>query len=58
MTEYLSMKPYKVQFVQKLDEEDSRIELICVKTLISTLEDNDTQESLVFLMKLLSIYLD
>ena len=54
MTQYLSLKPYKAQFIQKLDDEDFQDRVDMCKTLMSTLEDNGTQESP---MKLLSVYL-
>ena len=46
MTEHLSLKPYKVQFVQELYEEDmqDRVEM-CI-TLIPMLEDNQIQQNL------------
>jgi hypothetical protein len=48
MTEYLSLKPYKVQFVQELYEEDlqDRIEMCTI--LIPMLQDKNTQENLFF----------
>jgi hypothetical protein len=48
MTEYLSLKPYKVQFVQELHEEDlqDRIEMCTI--LIPMLQDKNTQENLFF----------
>ena len=51
MTEYLSLKSYKPQFVQKLDEEDFQNRVEMWKTLTPMLEDNDTQEILFFFDK-------
>ena len=45
MTEHLSLKPYKMQFVRELYEED-RVEMC--KTLIPMLEDNQIQQNLFF----------
>ena len=46
MTEYLSLKTYKVQFVQKLDEEDFQDRVDMCITLVPMVEYNDPQESL------------
>ena len=43
MTEHLSLKPYKVQFVQELYEEDMQDRVEMSKTLIPMLEDNQIQ---------------
>ena len=48
MTEHLSLKPYKVQFVQQLYEEDLQDKVEMCKTLISMLEDSHMQENLFF----------
>ena len=48
MIEYLLLKPYNAQFVQKLDEEDLQDRVPMWKTLMPMLEDNDTYESLSF----------
>ena len=48
MTEYLSLKHYKVPFIQKLNEEDFQDRVEMCQTLIPMLEDNNTQESLLF----------
>ncbi|CAM4845930.1 unnamed protein product [Rotaria magnacalcarata] len=48
MTEHLSLKPYKVQFVQKLYEEDMQDRVEMCKTLIPMLEDNHIQQNLFF----------
>ena len=48
MIEYLLLKPYNAQFVQKLDEEDLQDRVQMWKTLMPMLEDNDTHESLSF----------
>ena len=48
MTEYVSLKPYKVQFVQELYEEDMHDRVEMCKTLISMLEDNQIQQNLFF----------
>jgi hypothetical protein len=47
MTEYLSLKPYKVQFVQELHEEDLQDRVEMCATLIPMLE-NDIQRNLYF----------
>ena len=47
MTEYLSLKPYKAQFVQKLGKEDFQDRAETSKTLMPMAEDN-TQEGLFF----------
>ena len=49
MTEHLSLKPYKVQFVQELYEEDMQDRVEMCKTLIPMLEDNQIQQNLFFL---------
>ena len=47
MTEHLSLKPYKVQFVQELYEDmQDRVEMC--KTLVPMLEDNQIQQNLFF----------
>ena len=46
MTELLSSKPYKAQFVQKRDEEDFQDRVEVRKTLIPIIEDNSTREGL------------
>ena len=48
MTEHLSLKPYKVQFVQELYEEDMQDRLEMCKTLIPMLEDKQIQQNLFF----------
>ena len=48
MTEHLSLKPYKVQFVQELYEEDMQVRVEMCKTLIPMLEDNQIQQNLFF----------
>mgnify|MGYP001047299604 CR=1 FL=1 len=48
MTEYLLLKPYKVQFVQQLYEEDFQDRVEMCKTLISMLANHDIQENLFF----------
>ena len=48
MTEHLSLKPYKVQFVQELYEEDMQDRVEMCKTLIPMLEDNQIQQTLFF----------
>lgn len=48
MTEYLSLKPYKVQFVQKLYEEDFEDRVEMCRTLIPMLQDPNTQENIFF----------
>lgn len=48
MTEYLSMKPYKMQFVQELHEEDLQDRVEMCKTLMPMLQEKDTQENLFF----------
>ena len=48
VTEYLSLKPYKAQFVQKINEEDFQDRVQMCQTLTPMQEDNDTQESLFF----------
>ncbi len=45
MTEYLSLKPYKAQFVQKLYEEDFQDRVKMCKIPIPMLQDNDIQEN-------------
>ncbi len=45
MTEYLSLKPYKAQFVQKLYEEDFQDRVEMCKIPIPMLQDNDIQEN-------------
>ncbi len=49
MTEYLLMKPLKVQFVQQLYEEDLQNRIEICKTLVLMLEDINTQENFFFL---------
>lgn len=58
MTEYLSLKPYKVQFVQQVYEEDFQDRVGMCKTLIPMLENIDTQERFFFRMKLHFIWMD
>jgi hypothetical protein len=48
MTEYLSLKPYKVQFAQELYEEDLQGRIEMCQTLIPMLQDKDTQENFFF----------
>ena len=48
MTEYLSLKPCKMQFVQELYEEDMQDRVEMCKTLIPMLEDNQIQQNLFF----------
>ena len=48
ITEHLSLKPYKVQFVQELYEEDMLGKFEMCKTLIPMLEDNQIQQNLFF----------
>ena len=48
MTEHLSLKRYKVQFVQELDEEDMQDRVEMCKTLIPMLENNQIQQNLFF----------
>ncbi|CAF4486600.1 unnamed protein product [Rotaria sp. Silwood2] len=46
MTEHLSLKPYKAQFVQQLFEEDMQDRVEMCKTLTPMLEDNHIQQDL------------
>ena len=48
ISEHLSLKPYKVQFVQELYEEDMQDRVEMCKTLIPMLEDNQIQQNLFF----------
>ncbi|CAF3282756.1 unnamed protein product [Rotaria socialis] len=57
MTEHLSLKPYKVQFVQELYEEDMQDRVEMCKTLIPMLEDNHIQQNL-FLSDEATFYLN
>ena len=45
MTEHLSLKPYKVQFVKQLYEEDLQDRVEMCKTLMPMLEDSHMQEN-------------
>ena len=57
MTEHLSLKPYKVQFVQEIYEEDIQDRVEMCKTLIPMLEDNRIQQNL-FLSDEATFYLN
>ncbi|CAF3419729.1 unnamed protein product [Rotaria sp. Silwood2] len=48
MTEHLSLKPYKAQFLQQLYEEDMQDRVEMCKTLTPMLEDNHIQQNLFF----------
>lgn len=48
MTDYLLLKPYKVQFVQELYEENLQDRVEMCTTLLPMLEDEDIQENLFF----------
>jgi hypothetical protein len=48
VTEYLLLKPYKVEFVQQLFEEDLQDRVEMCKVLIPILQDNAIQENLFF----------
>ena len=56
MTEYLLLKPYKTQFVQKTDEENFEDRVKMCQTLKRPVEDMKVYY-FFFLMKLLSIYI-
>lgn len=48
MAEYLLMKPFKVQFVQQLYEEDLQDRIEMCKTLVPMLQDINIQENVFF----------
>ena len=48
MKEYLLLKPYKVQFVQQLYEEDLQDRIDMCKTLIPMLQDKNIEENIFF----------
>lgn len=48
MTKQLSLKPYKVHFIQELHEEDLQDRVEMCKTLIPMLENVDIQENILF----------
>ena len=50
MTEYLSLKSYKAQFVQQIYDEDMQDRVKMSRTLIPMLEDSTIQENVPFFL--------
>ena len=58
MSESLGLKPFKMQFIQRLYEADLQDRVDMCKTLISRLQNKSTQENTFFLTELPFIYMD